>query len=201
MAMWRRVAATRRRSTSSCGPLARRESGTRRRWTCGRRSSAPDRWPSSTGVRSSATCRARGRSWTEQTVELSQRSSRAAGHGAARHAHVATRIVALRDRILRALQRGGARLLLGADSPQVYSVPGFSLAHEMRAMVEAGLPTYAVLEAATRTLRPFSGRRRVRYGRGGQARGSNPGGWQSARGHPQRAPAGGRNAARLLAPE
>ncbi len=67
-------------------------------------------------------------------------------------------IVALRDRILLALHRAGARLILGADSPQVFSVPGFSLAREMRAMVEAGLPTYAVLEAATKNPAAFFGR-------------------------------------------
>jgi imidazolonepropionase-like amidohydrolase len=66
--------------------------------------------------------------------------------------------VALRDRILVALHRAGARLILGADSPQVFSVPGFSLAREMRAMVEAGVPTYAVLEAATRNPAAFFGR-------------------------------------------
>jgi imidazolonepropionase-like amidohydrolase len=67
-------------------------------------------------------------------------------------------IVVLRDRILQALHRAGARLILGADSPQVFSVPGFSLAHEMRAMVEAGVPTYAVLEAATKNPAAFFGR-------------------------------------------
>lgn len=67
-------------------------------------------------------------------------------------------IVALRDRILQALQRAGAGLLLGSDSPQVFSVPGFSLAREMRAMVEAGVPTYAVLEAGTKNPARFFGR-------------------------------------------
>jgi imidazolonepropionase-like amidohydrolase len=67
-------------------------------------------------------------------------------------------IVVLRDRILQALHRAGARLILGADSPQVFSVPGFSLAREMRAMVEAGVPTYAVLEAATKNPAGFFGR-------------------------------------------
>ncbi|MGH7629988.1 MAG: amidohydrolase family protein [Gemmatimonadales bacterium] len=67
-------------------------------------------------------------------------------------------IVALRDRILQALHRAGAGLILGADSPQVFSVPGFSLAREMRAMVEAGVPTYAVLEAATKNPAGFFGR-------------------------------------------
>ena len=68
-----------------------------------------------------------------------------------------TEIVALRDRVLLALYRAGVGIVLGADSPQVFSVPGFSLAREMRAMVEAGLPTYAVLEAATRNAAAFFG--------------------------------------------
>jgi hypothetical protein len=66
-------------------------------------------------------------------------------------------IVVLRDRILQALHRAGVGIVLGADSPQVFSVPGFSLAREMRAMVEAGVPTYAVLESATRNAAAFFG--------------------------------------------
>ena len=66
-------------------------------------------------------------------------------------------IVVLRDRILQALHRAGVGIVLGADSPQVFSVPGFSLAREMRAMVEAGVPTYAVLESATRNAADFFG--------------------------------------------
>lgn len=96
-------------------------------------------------------------SWAQQTAQLVRRSvwHRALEWlGIRRSPH---EIVALRDRILRALHRGGARLLLGADSPQVYSVPGFSLAHELRAMVEAGVPTYAVLKAATTNPAAFFG--------------------------------------------
>jgi imidazolonepropionase-like amidohydrolase len=59
--------------------------------------------------------------------------------------------------MLAALYRAGARLLLGADSPQLYSVPGFSLAHELRAMVGAGLPPFVVLEAATRNPAEYFG--------------------------------------------
>jgi imidazolonepropionase-like amidohydrolase len=96
--------------------------------------------------------------WTAQTVQLAQRSLARRAMERLGMRRSPQEIAELRDRILRALQRGGARLLLGADSPQVYSVPGFSLAHEMRAMVEAGLPTYAVLEAATRNPAAFFGR-------------------------------------------
>lgn len=67
-------------------------------------------------------------------------------------------VAALRDSLLRALSQGGARLLLGSDSPQVFNVPGFSLAHEMEAMVAAGLPTWDVLAAATRNPAEYFGR-------------------------------------------
>jgi imidazolonepropionase-like amidohydrolase len=96
-------------------------------------------------------------SWPRQTAEITRRrfwDPVVEGMGLRRSPQ---ETVALRDRILRALHRGGAGLLLGADSPQVYSVPGFSLAHEMRAMVDAGLPAYAVLEAATRNPAAFFG--------------------------------------------
>ena len=97
-------------------------------------------------------------SWAQQTAQLARRS---VWHRVLERLGIdrsPQEIVALRDRILRALHRGGARLLLGADSPQVYSVPGFALAHELRAMVEAGVPTYAVLEAATTNPAAFFGR-------------------------------------------
>lgn len=70
----------------------------------------------------------------------------------------AAEVAALRDSLLYTLYRSGARLLLGSDSPQVFNVPGFSLAHEMDAMVAAGLPPWAVLVAATRNPAEFFGR-------------------------------------------
>jgi imidazolonepropionase-like amidohydrolase len=98
--------------------------------------------------------------WVKQTAQFSRGSGSfwqtALEQVGMRQAPV--EIVALRDRILQALQRAGAGLLLGSDSPQVFSVPGFSLAREMRAMVEAGVPTYAVLEAGTRNPARFFGR-------------------------------------------
>jgi len=62
----------------------------------------------------------------------------------------AERELVARDRMLVALYDAGAKLVLGSDSPQIFSVPGFSLIHELPAMVEAGLSEYAALEAATR---------------------------------------------------
>jgi len=62
----------------------------------------------------------------------------------------AAREVRARDQMLVALYDAGAKLVLGSDSPQIFSVPGFSLTHELPAMIEAGLSEYAALEAATR---------------------------------------------------
>ena len=95
--------------------------------------------------------------WAEQTAEFSRRSFWRSMLERMRIRPSAMDVVALRDRILQALHRAGAGLILGADSPQVYSVPGFSLAHELRAMVQAGVPTYAVLEAATKNPAAFFG--------------------------------------------
>jgi hypothetical protein len=54
-----------------------------------------------------------------------------------------------RMRILRALHRAGAGILLGSDAPQQFNVPGFSIHREMRRMVDAGLTPYEVIKAGT----------------------------------------------------
>ncbi len=61
----------------------------------------------------------------------------------------------LRRRILRALVDGGARILLGTDSPQIFSVPGFSLHHEMALWVDNGMTPYEVLETGTRRVAEY----------------------------------------------
>ena len=60
------------------------------------------------------------------------------------------RVSALRRRILKALHDGGANIALGTDSPQVFSVPGFAMHHEMALYVEIGMTPYEVLEVGTR---------------------------------------------------
>jgi imidazolonepropionase-like amidohydrolase len=61
----------------------------------------------------------------------------------------AARLIEMRNRMLKALQDGGAKIMLGSDAPQLFSVPGFSLHREMQAMIKAGLTPYQVLEAGT----------------------------------------------------
>jgi len=54
--------------------------------------------------------------------------------------------------VLKALSDGGVGILMGTDSPQLFSVPGFSLHREMQAMADAGMSTYQILVAGTRAV-------------------------------------------------
>jgi imidazolonepropionase-like amidohydrolase len=60
------------------------------------------------------------------------------------------RFVEMRRKILRALRDAGAGLLLGADAPQVYNVPGFATLRELESLVAAGLTPFQALQAGTR---------------------------------------------------
>jgi hypothetical protein len=66
--------------------------------------------------------------------------------------------IQLRNRIVRALHAAGARLLVGSDSPQFFVVPGDAVHREMAAFVNAGVPPYAALEAATKAPAEYLGR-------------------------------------------
>ena len=67
------------------------------------------------------------------------------------------RVAALRRQILGALHEGGVPIVMGTDSPQIFSVPGFSVHHEMALWVEVGMTPYAVLEAGTRRVAEYFG--------------------------------------------
>ena len=54
-----------------------------------------------------------------------------------------------RDVVLKALHEADVGILLGTDSPQLFSVPGFSIHREMQRMVDAGLSPYEVLLSGT----------------------------------------------------
>ncbi len=62
----------------------------------------------------------------------------------------AERLVEIRRHLLRSLHDAGAPIALGSDAPQFFNVPGFSIHHEMRMMVDAGLSPYEVLVTGTR---------------------------------------------------
>ena len=57
--------------------------------------------------------------------------------------------------VLRALNDHGAGILMGTDSPQLYSVPGFSLHRELVFMVEAGLTPFEALATGTTAVAEF----------------------------------------------
>ena len=49
------------------------------------------------------------------------------------------RVASLRRAVLQALHQGGAKIALGTDSPQIFSVPGFAMHREMALYVELGM--------------------------------------------------------------
>jgi len=65
--------------------------------------------------------------------------------------------LALRRRILKALQTAGCPIAFGTDSPQLYSVPGFSIHREMRSMLAAGLSPQQILSEGTRQVARYFG--------------------------------------------
>jgi imidazolonepropionase-like amidohydrolase len=85
--------------------------------------------------------------WANWVRNTQQNTDREAGR-----AHIA-----FRKRMLKALADAGVGILLGSDAPQIFSVPGFSIHREMRAMVEAGLTPYQVLQAGTRNVAAYLG--------------------------------------------
>jgi hypothetical protein len=54
-----------------------------------------------------------------------------------------------RRKVLKALADGGARIALGSDAPQLFSVPGFSIIREIEAMKVAGLTAGQILTSGT----------------------------------------------------
>ncbi|MEO0997338.1 MAG: amidohydrolase family protein [Pseudomonadota bacterium] len=62
-----------------------------------------------------------------------------------------------RRRLIVALTRSGAGVLLGSDAPQILNVPGFSLHRELGLYVEAGLSPFEALATGTRDVGVFLG--------------------------------------------
>lgn len=58
-------------------------------------------------------------------------------------------VIANRMRVLQALNEGGVRILMGTDSPQLFSVPGFSLYRELERMQAAGMSNEEILRSGT----------------------------------------------------
>jgi imidazolonepropionase-like amidohydrolase len=85
-------------------------------------------------------------------AELAQWVATKQSNDAAVSAKDRARFIAVRRRMIKALQDAGALLLLGSDAPQVWNVPGFSVHRELASYVDAGLTPYQALATGTRNV-------------------------------------------------
>lgn len=60
-----------------------------------------------------------------------------------------TDYIALRRKLIFAINQSGVGLLLGCDAPQVFNVPGVATHHELKYLVDAGLTPYEALKTGT----------------------------------------------------
>ena len=68
------------------------------------------------------------------------------------------RVMELRRKIVKALKAANAPIALGTDSPQMFSVPGFSTHRELKLMVdELGYSPYEALESGTLKVAQYFG--------------------------------------------
>ena len=61
----------------------------------------------------------------------------------------AEKLVQIRRKLIYECQKNGVELMLVSDAPQVFNLPGFSIHHEMRYMVDAGLTPFETLRTGT----------------------------------------------------
>ncbi len=55
----------------------------------------------------------------------------------------------IRKELISALNKAGHGMLLGSDAPQLFNVPGFSIHHEMKAMLDAGMTNLEIIQSGT----------------------------------------------------
>lgn len=67
------------------------------------------------------------------------------------------RVIEVRKKVLRALRDAGVRIVFGTDSPQVFSVPGFSTHREIPILRAAGMTPYEILASGTRNVAEYFG--------------------------------------------
>lgn len=61
----------------------------------------------------------------------------------------AAKYLEVRRKLIYECYKNGVQVLLGSDGPQVFNVPGFSIHHEMKYLVDAGLTPYETLKTGT----------------------------------------------------
>jgi imidazolonepropionase-like amidohydrolase len=75
---------------------------------------------------------------------LEQFQSRVKGRKDEARQHAKNRLI-----LLKALHDAGVPVLMGTDSPQIYSVPGFSLLRELELMKKSGMNNFEILQTGT----------------------------------------------------
>ncbi|MFO7846442.1 MAG: amidohydrolase family protein [Balneolaceae bacterium] len=69
----------------------------------------------------------------------------------------AQRFLEIRDRLLITLHEAGARIMLGADAPQIFNPPGFSAHRELDLYVSAGMTPFEALQTGTVNVAEYLG--------------------------------------------
>ncbi|MGH9241208.1 MAG: amidohydrolase family protein [Vicinamibacterales bacterium] len=92
-----------------------------------------------------------------RAAETAQWVSTKRSNDAAVSAQDRAKFIAVRRRLVKALQDAGANLLLGSDAPQVWNVPGFSIHRELSTYVAAGLTPHQALATGTRNVAAHMG--------------------------------------------
>ncbi|MCD9188641.1 MAG: amidohydrolase family protein [Pyrinomonadaceae bacterium] len=67
------------------------------------------------------------------------------------------RWVGIRNKLIKAIYDAGGKIMTGSDTPEFLWLYGFTMHREMKALQEAGLSNFAVLEAATKNPSAFLG--------------------------------------------
>ena len=92
------------------------------------------------------------RYWPRQGVNQWARSVRSRRANPNFDAETARAFAENRRRLLKRLNDAGVTILMGTDSPQMFSVPGFSIHREMQYMADAGMSPYEVLKSGTKNV-------------------------------------------------
>src|SRR5687768_8031857 len=67
------------------------------------------------------------------------------------------RWIDLRNKLIVAIHKAGGKIMAGSDTPEFLFLYGFSQHRELKALADAGLSNYAVLEAGTRNAHEYFG--------------------------------------------
>jgi len=70
----------------------------------------------------------------------------------------AAKYLEVRRKLIYECNKNGVQVLLGSDGPQVFNVPGFSIHHEMKYLVDAGLTPYETLKTGTVNVANYLGK-------------------------------------------